>query len=170
MTIQFYKSLIENLNRKNLEILVKKNKDYANPDNIYALFEEVANRVGTTVEQVILVFIETKLNRIHNLQKNNEQALNEAMEDSILDARNYLDLLYAYKLKNTTNEALLKEQGFSDDFIQSALQIEEELMNRKNVNKHHSSIGNCAQHDRDSQELDTYIPTDKFPVQRLYEL
>lgn len=80
---------------KGIELIERKNHDYAGIDNPFKNFES-ALVVGIPVERAILVRVLDKLSRVSNLLGNEASVKDEAIEDTILDAINYLAILKAY--------------------------------------------------------------------------
>lgn len=78
------------------EIHNKKSNDYAQEDNPFDNFERTARMLRITVEDVFLLFIATKLNRIVNLNAEGVPPENESVMDSRLDLATYAMLYYAY--------------------------------------------------------------------------
>jgi len=81
-----------------LSILERKNSDYtANVE-----FDEFANFrlaeliLGISVEKAIMVRLLDKVARISSLLEKKEPAVNESLDDSIIDAVGYLIILHAY--------------------------------------------------------------------------
>ncbi len=79
-----------------LALIDKKNRDYGAAQDAFANFRAV-ELLGLTVEQGILVRTLDKLTRINNLLTQPAYVTEESMEDTILDAINYLALLKAYR-------------------------------------------------------------------------
>ena len=73
------------------KVMLGKGNDYANEDRLSA-FKQVAFITGLTEEQVISVFLATKIARLSNLFSGKEPN-NESIDDSILDLANYAALL-----------------------------------------------------------------------------
>lgn len=80
---------------KGVELIERKNHDYAGTDNPFRNFES-ASIVGIPVERAILVRVLDKLSRVSNLLGKEASVKDEAIEDTILDAVNYLAILKAY--------------------------------------------------------------------------
>jgi hypothetical protein len=89
---------IEKLFEGNLEILVKKNNDYASsePENFFRNFEASAHVAGISVEQGIIVRLMDKVSRISNLLTKDAKVEDEKITDTISDLINYAAILYAY--------------------------------------------------------------------------
>jgi hypothetical protein len=79
-----------------LNILQSKGLDYSSED-VLSSFKNVANTIGISPEQVAMMFIETKLERLRNLE--NKDPKHESVRDSILDCINYLSLYYCILLE-----------------------------------------------------------------------
>jgi len=82
--------------RKALEIIERKNADYATQSDPFANFR-TANILGLTVEKGILVRTLDKIMRVSNLLEHEAFVTEESMEDTLTDAINYLALLKAYR-------------------------------------------------------------------------
>ena len=83
--------------KEGLEIMQKKNSDYADPNlDVFKNFR-VSEVVGISSAQAILVRLMDKICRISNIIKANgqSQVSNETIRDTIVDARNYLAILGA---------------------------------------------------------------------------
>ncbi len=79
-----------------LGLIEKKNADYGAYSDPFANFRTV-QMLGITVEEGMLVRILDKIARINNLLTRDPQVVEESIEDSLLDAINYLALLKAYR-------------------------------------------------------------------------
>lgn len=75
-----------------LTIIRGKSDDYSKINNPFSNFVGAGIVAGITPERVILALIGVKLSRIENLLKV-DTPNNESMEDSIVDACNYLAIL-----------------------------------------------------------------------------
>lgn len=92
--------------QKGLALIDKKNADYAGEDNPFANFDNslVAH---VSQPQAILVRVMDKMSRIGNLLQREAQVKDESLEDSAMDAINYLAILLAYlHSKNDTNNKI----------------------------------------------------------------
>jgi hypothetical protein len=78
-----------------LTLLEKKNADYAGHDDPWNNFE-MSLLVGVPVERAILVRIMDKISRVNTLLEKEPSVTNEKIEDTLLDAINYLALLKVY--------------------------------------------------------------------------
>jgi len=87
MTKQEQQTQLSSIFEEIAKIQNSKGDDYANADRL-SNFKIVASMVGVTPEQVLLVFIATKVVRIGNLQ-GSKTPNNESIDDSIIDLVNY---------------------------------------------------------------------------------
>lgn len=78
-----------------LEIMDAKNHDYSYGDDALTNFKSV-EMFGVKVEDGFLTRLTDKFKRISNLLRRPAKVLDEKIEDTILDAVNYLILLLAY--------------------------------------------------------------------------
>lgn len=78
-----------------LVILDKKNADYAGEKDPFENFNN-SRLAHVSVPQAILVRIVDKISRMGNLLVRAAQVKNETIEDTIMDAINYLAILLAY--------------------------------------------------------------------------
>lgn len=97
---QFLKD-IENTFKECLELVRKKNADYANFKNPFKNFES-ASVVGVDVKRAILVRVLDKISRISNLIEREAVVKDEKLEDTLLDCINYLAILKA-NIENESN-------------------------------------------------------------------
>src|SRR6478736_8879416 len=87
---------IENTFKRGLEIIQKKNADYANSENPFKNFE-AAIIVGVGVDRAILLRVLDKIARISNLIDKEAAVVDESLEDTLADAINYLAIMKAYR-------------------------------------------------------------------------
>ena len=99
MNLHTFLKEVDTLHKECREILVKKNNDYSNTENIFSNFEERNLITGIETEKLFLNDIAMKVSRIKNLTW--KKALNEPLEDSVKDLINYATLLYCYLKQNT---------------------------------------------------------------------
>lgn len=95
MTTAQFISHIEKTYIRGLDIIKSKNADYAGSSDPWKNFRS-AEVVGVSLERAILVRILDKLARVGNLLGKENQVKDESIEDTILDAANYLLILHAY--------------------------------------------------------------------------
>ncbi len=98
MTQEQFIANIENTYNTGVGIIKVKNQDYANSANPFRNFES-ASVVGIGVERAILLRVLDKLSRIGNLIDKEPAVTDEKMEDTIVDAINYLAILKAYRAR-----------------------------------------------------------------------
>ena len=91
---------IEKIYKDGVELIKKKNADYADDTDPFRNFRN-ADIVGISPEKAILIRILDKITRIANLLNRQGLVRDEKMEDSILDAINYLAILKVF-LENKT--------------------------------------------------------------------
>jgi hypothetical protein len=92
---EFFKS-IENTYKEGLEITRTKNHDYASNEDPFKNFSS-ASVVGITPDRAILVRVLDKLSRVSNLLDKDARVHEESVNDTIIDAINYLAILKAYR-------------------------------------------------------------------------
>lgn len=95
MTQQDFFAHIEQTYKDGLNLIKIKNADYANSNNPFKNFES-AGIIGLGVDKAILVRILDKLARISNLLDKDADVKEESVEDTLIDAINYLAILKAY--------------------------------------------------------------------------
>lgn len=93
-TVEFLNLLEDNF-RRGMEIIEKKNHDYATDTDPWKNFK-FAELVGIGVDRAILVRVSDKLARISNLLDKEAKVADEKVEDTVLDAINYLNILLVY--------------------------------------------------------------------------
>ena|ERR1700761_8826226 len=82
---------------KMLEISKKKNSDYTGAGaNPFANFEMVEHLGITSTEIGIMTRLSDKMSRLSSLLKKQNEVADESIEDTILDAANYLLILAAF--------------------------------------------------------------------------
>lgn len=91
---EFIKQLGDNYKR-GIEIIRVKNSDYAGESDFYRNFRS-AELVGVSVERAILVRVLDKISRISNLLDKEAKVKDEKIDDTMVDAINYLNLLLVY--------------------------------------------------------------------------
>lgn len=96
MTTQQFIENIQQTYAKGVTIIQKKNADYANSTNPFRNFES-ASIVGISVDRAILLRVLDKLSRAGNLLDKPPAVVDESLEDTLIDAINYLAILKAYR-------------------------------------------------------------------------
>jgi hypothetical protein len=81
---------------RGLEIIRKKNHDYAASSDQYRNFRSSA-LLGLSVEKAILVRVLDKITRIDNLLEHAAYVTDESLEDTAIDVANYMAILIAYR-------------------------------------------------------------------------
>jgi hypothetical protein len=97
---EFFKALEETF-ATCLAISRKKNADYSGDSDPFKNFR-MSEQVGVDPARAILVRISDKLSRISNLLDREAKVEDERLEDTILDAINYLAILKAF-IKNKSS-------------------------------------------------------------------
>lgn len=91
--------LIEGFNEKCLALIRSKGHDYSGTEDILKNFKQIhqicsiLNVDFSKVESVHMFYIFIKIQRLCNLIFSDTTPKNESVEDTILDLRNYVDLL-----------------------------------------------------------------------------
>jgi hypothetical protein len=76
------------------DISLKKANDYSKGANTYRNFEG-SERIGISVQKGILLRLQDKFTRLENLLESDTPKVAESIEDTIMDAINYLAILKA---------------------------------------------------------------------------
>lgn len=90
---------VEGLNEKGLELLKSKGYDYASDGDVLKNFKEMHQLIKllgvdmNKVEGVNMFYILLKIQRLCNLLFSGKVAKNESIQDTLIDLRNYTDLL-----------------------------------------------------------------------------
>ena len=106
----FLKELKKN-QEQDLEIVRKKNSDYAANTDPFQNFRGVENWDITTPEKGILVRLSDKMQRICNLIDREAEVEDEKIADTLSDARNYLNILQVYLEDKEKKDKLLFKKG-----------------------------------------------------------
>jgi hypothetical protein len=85
----------EILTRQKIELVKKKNNDYAKTQDAFSNFRFCADFAGISVKQVFMVFMAVKYARLKELF-NGKEVKNENIADTLNDLANYSDLLNIY--------------------------------------------------------------------------
>lgn len=98
MTQQEQLQLIQEINEKGIALLKSKGHDYAGEDILknFKQMHQVCALFGvdlSRIEGVHMFYILLKIQRICNLLFSNKKAKNESIDDTLIDLRNYVDLL-----------------------------------------------------------------------------
>lgn len=91
------------------KILTNKGSDYAKELDVFKNFRDTAQVLGIEPEKVILVFMQTKINRLVNLLDGRKTPKYETIQDTITDLQAYSLLLEqlsteAFDIKTENNE------------------------------------------------------------------
>lgn len=88
-----------------ISIVTSKAHDYADDDNVYSNFEGAAHLANITVDQVFMVLIGVKVERLRQLMEGKEPN-HEAIKDTRLDLANYAALWEGYAQEQEAFEKL----------------------------------------------------------------
>jgi hypothetical protein len=90
---------IESINEKGIELLKSKGYDYASDNDVLKNFKEILQLVNllkvdmSKIEGTHMFYILLKVQRLCNLLFSGKTAKNESIQDTLIDLRNYVDLL-----------------------------------------------------------------------------
>ena len=110
MTAEKEIELIQSIDKKMLDIIKLKSKDYANDKDVLGNFKrisEVARILGIDCKQswsYSLFMVLLKIDRINNLLTSGKKPSNESVDDSFFDGINYLKLAYACYVETQDDE------------------------------------------------------------------
>jgi len=90
--------LIEKINKQGIDLMKSKGHDYAGEDILknFKQMNDMINLLGvdtSKIEGIHMFYILLKIQRLCNLIFNNKVGKNESIQDTLLDLRNYADLL-----------------------------------------------------------------------------
>lgn len=95
MTRDEFIQSIEKTYKDGVNIIKKKNQDYAKNDNPFSNFD-LSLLIGVDPKRAILVRLSDKISRIANLLDKPPAVSEEGIEDSLIDSINYLAILKAF--------------------------------------------------------------------------
>lgn len=90
---------IQSINESGLELLKSKGYDYASDGDVLKNFKEMYQLISllgvdmSKIEGVHMFYILLKIQRLCNLLFSGKVAKNESIQDTLIDLRNYTDLL-----------------------------------------------------------------------------
>ncbi len=99
MTQEDQLNFIKEINSKGMDLLKNKGYDYAQNNDVLKNFKEmhsICTLLGvdfTKVEGTHMFYILLKVQRLCNLLFSGKTAKNESIQDTLMDLRNYVDLL-----------------------------------------------------------------------------
>jgi len=96
MTTKDYNAQLERTFKECLAISVAKNADYADKDNPFKNFELSAQVANLPVAKGMMIRLMDKMTRISNLLERENVVKDEKIDDTIIDAINYLNILKVY--------------------------------------------------------------------------
>ena len=91
--------LIQSINEKGIDLIKSKGYDYANGEDTLKNFKQMHQimnilEVDTSkIEGIHMFYLLLKIQRLCNLLFSNKVAKNESIADTLIDLRNYTDLL-----------------------------------------------------------------------------
>lgn len=91
-------ALVEEINKKGIELMKSKGHDYAGVDILknFKEMHQMCSLLGidlSRLEGVHMFYILLKIQRLSNLIFSGKDAKNESIQDTLIDLRNYVDLL-----------------------------------------------------------------------------
>jgi hypothetical protein len=105
--------LIEKINNHSLDLLKSKGHDYAANQDVLKNFKEMQSVISlfgidtSKIEGVHMFYIMLKIQRLCNLLFSGKEGKNESIQDTLIDLRNYVDLLNCtLEEKNSTNKKI----------------------------------------------------------------
>ena len=101
-------SYIETAALEALRVMKGKNQDYA-PTTEFSNFEKAAEFAGVTVDEAISVMIGIKQTRAEALSDGRD-INNEALDDTLLDWQNYINILRAWRTRRVVEAGALKSE------------------------------------------------------------
>ena len=105
---EFIKQLERNY-KKGVEIVKRKNQDYAGYTDPFKNFRLVNHLGVCSVEDAILVRMADKFQRIANLLHQDSAVKDESIEDTLIDLMNYANILLVY-IQKERNEVIRNER------------------------------------------------------------
>ena len=90
---------VESLNEKGIELLKSKGHDYASSGDVLKNFKQMRELLSllevnmSTLEGTHMFYLLLKIQRLCNLLFSDKVAKNESIQDTLIDLRNYTDLL-----------------------------------------------------------------------------
>ena len=91
--------LIQEINEKGIDLIKSKGHDYANGDDVLKNFKEMHQLIKllgvdtSKIEGIHMFYLLLKIQRLCNLLFSGKTAKNESIQDTLIDLRNYTDLL-----------------------------------------------------------------------------
>jgi hypothetical protein len=96
---QVFIARVREISDANVQTIIKKNADYANPDQPFANFE-ASPLIGVSVARGMLVRMQDKMQRISNLLDRPAAVADESILDSLDDLSNYPIILRIWLEQN----------------------------------------------------------------------
>jgi hypothetical protein len=103
-------ALVQQINDKGIELMRSKGYDYAGVDVLknFKQMQTMCALLGidvSKIEGVHMFYVLLKIQRLCNLLFSNKVAKNESIQDTLIDLRNYVDLLNCTLQEKAQNEA-----------------------------------------------------------------
>ena len=86
---------LQELSNENVQTAIRKNGDYANPEDPFANFRD-CEALGVSIERGILVRTSDKMRRVSNLLDKEPLVTDESIADTLSDLANYALILRIY--------------------------------------------------------------------------
>ena len=86
---------LQELSDENVQTAIRKNGDYANPEDPFANFRD-CEALGVSIERGILVRMSDKMRRVSNLLDKEPLVTDESIADTLSDLANYALILRIY--------------------------------------------------------------------------
>lgn len=103
MTLEQYLALKDSVYQEARRLSTTKSNDYSDHADVLMNFRRGAAMFGMTIETVLKTRLADKLSRLHQLASKSAM-VDESIADTVCDAHNYLDLLYAAMLETREPE------------------------------------------------------------------
>ena len=95
MDIKEFEKTLDVLVDKEFDLLVTKGKEYSGTQDRLANFKNLAIDLGLLPQQILWVYLKKHLDSICSYIREGKTFSTESIQGRIMDARNYLALLYA---------------------------------------------------------------------------
>lgn len=99
MNMKDFKEINESMVEEEFKLLYSKGKEYSGDENTFRNFEETAIKLNIHPIKVLMIYYSKHSDSIFTFLKDFKVYSNEDITSRIMDARNYLAILYAMILK-----------------------------------------------------------------------
>ena len=106
MTIEKRLEIVKSINEERMAVMIDKGNAYAGDGDSLANFKRNAERLGLTKYQILSVYFNKHIDSINNaIAQNPAKPIDktEGLKGRIIDAHNYLDLLYCLLVEDENN-------------------------------------------------------------------